>query len=203
MHSFSLLLCYQLVSETRSVRLPLSELKSLISISQDDVLKDAFTINFTFVPHPEFSTDPSNMILCVSSAAIDSSVTRSPLLALNGVIWFKGCHIEGELTPNHHEPVIDGIRLEEIFVDQDDGVTSSEANIIDDTAADELFARAADVAESTTIATNFILHTQSSIQGPLATVSQTSVTPPWEDEIPPTPKSLDVPISNYLDELWV
>ena len=185
------------------MRLPLKELRSLITISLDDVLKDAFTINLNFATYPEFSHDPSHRILCVSTSRIGTSATSNPLLAFTCRIWFSACNsVQDEGSGADQETVVDGIRLEDIFVDPADPAGSLPVNIMEDAEADELFARAVDMAESSNVANNFILHTQSSVQRPQVTISQASVIPSWDDEIPPTPKSLDVPISNYLDELW-
>ena len=133
-----------------------------------------------------------------------STSARNSISAFRGTFWFQGCHAVDAPQISGQTTVVDGVRLDDIFVDADDRGIPNPVNIMEDTDADELFARAADIAESSGVAANFIVHTQSSGHVPAAaTVSQASAVPSWEDEIPPTPKSLDVPISNYLDELWV
>ena len=172
-------------------------------MSMDDVVKGAFTISLCFVPYPEITNDPTKRILCVTSSLLTNTVAHNPLLAFRGTFWFVGCHSVDLQLDTVPETLVDGIRLDDIFEENDDRTDSIPVNIRDDPDADALLARAADIVESSNILTNFIVHTQTSLERPSLTVSQASAVPSWDDEIPQTPKSLDAPISNYLDELWV
>jgi hypothetical protein len=193
------------VHESQIIRLPLMELKSLVSVAMDDIARESFNINIYFTSYPDLSDDPSGQILSVTLGPTAHVPSLNSLAAFTASFWFNGCQLVDDARDSVQTSVVDGIPLDDIFVDIDEGMVHAPSNnFITDHDSDELFARAADIAETSNNNANFILHTQSSlVAGPVPTISQASAVPSWDEEIPPTPKTLDVPISNYFEDLWV
>lgn len=181
------------------------EFKSLVSVAMDDIARESFNINISFTSNRDMSRDPNGQILTVALGPSINAPSSNTLSSFTASFWFNGCHLVDVARDFVQTSVVDGIPLDDIFVDMDEGIAQAPLNYsINDHDTDELFARAADVAETANITANFILHTQSTLAaGPVPTVSQASVMPSWDEEIPPTPKSVDVPISNYFEDLWV